>query len=180
MDLCLSFETLTVSRAILDVPRRQRDEHVPLPAYDPPIYQKCTIQQTDGYDCGPFVLREVEKLMGLSVDGDQQNPVRIRLRHIGTIHRKTKVPMMNKVPDDPLNDYGITVREEKKVHLNAWKTEDVARAKTCTESSVIPLILRLHIPPTRPLADSFSDQPLLSTPISPQPAPLRENELSER
>ena len=82
------------SRAILDVRRRQRDEHVSLPASDPPMSQKCTIQQTDAHSCGPFVLREIEKLMGLSVENDQQNPVRIRLRHLSTIHQKLKEHMI--------------------------------------------------------------------------------------
>ena len=154
-------------QAILDVRTRQREEHVSLPASDPPMSHKSTIQQTDAHSCGPFVLREIEKLIGLSVEDDLQNPLRIRLRHLSTIHQKMKERMICDAPYDPLNDYGIAVQEEKKVQLNTWKTEAVAKAKTCTESSVSPS----SASPPYTASPATSKTPATAIPLSSSEAP---------
>ncbi len=41
--------------------------------------RECTIREIDHHSCDPFVLREIENLMGLSVEDDLQDPRRIRL-----------------------------------------------------------------------------------------------------
>ena len=123
-------------KAIDDVRRRQRDQSVTLPDETPQMERTCTIQQRDRYSCGPFALREIERLMNMSIEDDLEDPVRIKLRHLAAIHQLMKHRTMNKDPDEPSKIFGATSSVDTQTQKQKWNTEAIAKAKILPETSI--------------------------------------------
>ena len=118
------------AKAIDDVGRRQRSSTVSHPMEQPEMARKYTIAQNDSHSCGPFALREIEKLMNLPVQDDLEDPLRIRLRHLATIHQKMNQRMVFEDPDDPAQDHGPAILAQRSAQLEIWS----AKAKSVPET----------------------------------------------
>ena len=103
------------------------------------------IKQYDDHSCGPFVLREVEILLGYQIERDLQCPFAIRSRHARTISKA----ITNSI--DRIGHSSILERDH-----NASDIEEVDKAEFVLESAVATSTA--HIPKT----------PVLTTRSSPE------------
>lgn len=66
-------------KTIDDMRRRSLTKGVSLRKIDPEMNERCNIRQKDHHSCGPPVMREIEILIGIDVEDDPEDPIRIRL-----------------------------------------------------------------------------------------------------
>ena len=108
------------STALDDVRRRQRKLNTCLPDGDPPMSRTYTIRQQDNHSCRPLALREGKRLMGLPVEDDREDPVRIRLRHLRVVHTRMTHRMLHEPPDDPSPVCVVEQREQVRAQEERW------------------------------------------------------------
>ena len=122
-------------KAIDDIRKRPRTKDVSLQECDPEMDWAYNILQNDDHSCGPFALREIEKLIGIPVEMDLDDPVRIRFRHLATIHQGMKQHMMNKDPDGPAEHLELTFMEERRAQEDKRRIEAIIKAASSLEAS---------------------------------------------
>ena len=82
------------NRAMNDLRMRQNIDHVELPQSSPAVFRESRIPQTNDHSSGPLILREIERLLGACVR-DDEDPVRIRVRHLSMVNEAMKVALAN-------------------------------------------------------------------------------------